>query len=145
MGIAHLTFVLLLYLLFYQIVGSHRISGVAVFIYASNPLFQSFDSMFVYQTLALAFFGLAVLSTMHLAAQKRTGDRGGWLTIALLAVFATVVTHNVTSYVLVAAMEIITLGSLVARSRLSAAWASLFAGWRRRLSPAGLCSLRRGR
>ncbi len=126
-GIAHLTFVLLLYLLFYQIVGSHRISGVAVFIYASNPLFQSFDSMFVYQTLALAFFGLAVLSTMHLAAQKPTSDRGGWLTIALLAVFATVVTHNVTSYVLVAAMEIITLGSLVARSRLSAAWASLFA------------------
>ena len=45
----------------------------------------------------------------------------------MLAAFATVVTHNVTSYVLVAALEVITLGSLLARSRLSAAWASVLA------------------
>ena len=126
-GIAHLLFVLLLYLLFQLISHSHRIAGVAVLFYASNPLFQSFDSMFVYQTLALAFLGLAVLATKHLASQKTTSDRGGWLTIAVLTAFATVVTHNVTSYVLVAALEVITLGSLLARSRLSAAWASLLA------------------
>ena len=126
-GLAHLLFVLVLFLLFHRISRSYRISGVAVLFYASNPLFQSFDSMFVYQTLALAFFGLTVLAAQHLAAQKTTGDRGGWLTIALLAAFATVVTHNVTSYVLVAALEVITLGSLLARSRLSAAWASVFA------------------
>jgi hypothetical protein len=126
-GIAHLTYVLLLYLIFQQIASSHRVSGVAVLIYASNPLFQSFDSMFVYQTLALTFLGLAVLAAKHLAAWKTARDRGGWLAIALLATFATVVTHNVTSYVLVAALEVITLGSLLARSRLSAAWASLLA------------------
>jgi hypothetical protein len=126
-GLAHLTFVLVLFLLFQRISGSHRIAGVAVLIYASNPLFQSFDSMFVYQTLALAFFGLTVLAAHHLASQKTVSDRGGWLTIAVLAAFATVVTHNVTSYVLVAALEVITVGSLLARSRLSAAWASVFA------------------
>ncbi len=126
-GIAHLLFVLVLYLLFQLISHSHRIAGVAILLYASNPLFQSFDSMFVYQTLALAFLGLTVLAAKHLASQKTTSDRGGWLTIAVLAAFATVVTHNVTSYVLVAALEVITLGSLLARSRLSAAWASLLA------------------
>ena len=126
-GLAHLLFVLLLYLLFHRISRSHRISGVAVLLYASNPLFQSFDSMFVYQTLALAFFGLTMLAAQHLSAQKTASDRGGWLTIAVLAAFATVVTHNVTSYVLVAALEVITLGSLLARSRLSAAWASVLA------------------
>ena len=126
-GVAHLLFVLLLYLLFQLISHSHRIAGVAVLLYASNPLFQSFDSMFVYQTLALAFLGLTVLAAKHLASGDTTSDRGGWLTIAVLAAFGTVVTHNVTSYILVAVLEVITLGSLVTRSRLSAAWASLLA------------------
>src|SRR5208282_3161168 len=126
-GLAHLVYVLTLFLVFQLISDSHRIAGVAVLFYASNPLFQSFDLMFVYQTLALAFLGLTVLAAKHLASQKRTSDRGGWLTIAVLAAAATVVTHNVTSYFLVAVLEIITLGSLVARSRSSAAWASLLA------------------
>lgn len=126
-GVAHLLFVLLLYLLFQLISHSHRIAGVAVLLYASNPLFQSFDSMFVYQTLALAFLGLTVLAAKHLASRDTTSDRGGWLAIAVLAAFGTVVTHNVTSYILVAVLEVITVGSLVTRSRLSAAWASLLA------------------
>jgi hypothetical protein len=126
-GVAHLLFVLVLYALFQRISRSHRVAGVAILLYAGNPLFQSFDSMFVYQTLALAFFGLTVLAAQHLSEQRRVTDRGGWITIAVLAAFATAVTHNVTSYVLVAALEIITLGSLLARSRLSAAWASVLA------------------
>jgi len=126
-GVAHLLFVLLLYLLFQLISHSHRIAGVAVLLYATNPLFQSFDSMFVYQTLALAFLGLTLLAAKHLAAQETTSDRGGWFAIAVLAAFGTVVTHNVTSYILVAVLEVITLASLATRSRLSAAWASLLA------------------
>ena len=126
-GVAHLLFVLVLYLLFQRISRSHRIAGVAVLFYVSNPLFQSFDSMFVYQTLALAFFGLTVLAAQYLSAQRTVSDRGGWITIAVLAAFATAVTHNVTSYVLVTALVVITLGSLLAQSRLSAAWASVLA------------------
>jgi hypothetical protein len=126
-GVAHLLFVLVLYLLFHRISHSHRIAGVAVLLYVSNPLFQSFDSMFVYQTLALAFFGLTLLATQYLSAGKTVSDRGGWLTIAVLAAFATAVTHNVTSYVLVTALVVITLGSLFAQSRPSAAWASVLA------------------
>ena len=126
-GVAHLLFVLVLYLLFHRISHSHRIAGVAVLLYVSNPLFQSFDSMFVYQTLALAFFGLTLLATQYLSAQKTVSDRGGWLAIAVLAAFATAVTHNVTSYVLVTALVVITVGSLFAQSRPSAAWASVLA------------------
>jgi hypothetical protein len=103
-GTAHLLFVLVLFLLFLQISLSHRIAGVAVLLYASNPLFQSFDSMFVYQTLALAFLGLAVLAAAHLSSQQPNSDRAGWLTIAVLTACATVVTHNVTSYLLVATL-----------------------------------------
>ena len=126
-GSAHLLFVCVLFVLFRYISGSHRIAGVALLLYSSESLFQSFDSMFVYQTLALPFLGLTVLAVYRLAAPPQAGRRGGWFTLAVLSAFATVVTHHVTSYLLVATLEVITLGALLARDRRLAAWASILA------------------
>jgi hypothetical protein len=126
-GLAHLLFAGVLFVLFRQVSGSHRIAGVAVLLYASESLFQSFDSMFVYQTLALPFFGLALLAVCRLAAPQAAGRRAGWFTVAALSVFAVVVTHHVTSYLLVATLEVITLGAMLARDRALAAWASIVA------------------
>ncbi len=72
-GAAHLLFVGVLFLLFRYVSGSHRIAGVALLLYASESLFQSFDSMFVYQTLALPFLGLTVLAVYRLAAPQAAG------------------------------------------------------------------------
>ncbi len=126
-GVAHLLLVCVLFVLFRHVSGSHRIAGIAVLVYASNSLFQSFDSMFVYQTLAVPFLGLTVLAVWRLASPRTAGNRAGWFTIAVLSAFATVVTHHVTSYMLVATLEVITLGSLLAGDRASAAWASILA------------------
>ena len=126
-GTAHLLFVCVLFVLFRHLSGSHRVAGVAVLLYASESLFQSFDSMFVYQTLALPFLGLTVLAVWRLATPQSACSRAGWFTIALLSALATVVTHHVTSFVLVATLEVITLGALVARDRALAAWASILA------------------
>jgi hypothetical protein len=126
-GTAHLLFVCVLFVLFRQVSGSHRIAGVAVLLYAAESLFQSFDSMFVYQTLALPFLGLAVLAVGRLAAPRAAGSRLGWFTVAALSAFATVATHHVTSCLLVATLEIITLGALLTRDRALAAWASILA------------------
>jgi hypothetical protein len=136
-GVAHLLFVCVLYVIFRHISGSHRIAGIAMLLYASSSLFQSFDSMFVYQALAVPFLGLTVLAVWRLSSPQTVGSRVGWITIAALSALATVVTHHVTSYLLVATLEVITLGSLLARDRASAAWASIlvllsaaaFAGW----------------
>ena len=126
-GTAHLLFVCVLFVLFRHLSGSHRVAGVAVLLYASESLFQSFDSMFVYQTLALPFLGLTVLALWRLATPQSAFSRAGWFTFALLSALATVVTHHVTSFVLVATLEVITLGALVARDRALAAWASILA------------------
>jgi hypothetical protein len=126
-GAAHLLFVCVLFVLFRHVSGSHRIAGVALLLYASESLFQSFDSMFVYQTLALPFFGLTLLAVYRLAAPQAAGSRAGWFTVAALSAFATVATHHVTSYLLVATLEVITLGALLARDRTLAAWASVLA------------------
>ena len=75
-----------LYLLFREVSGSHRVGGVAVLYYASNPLFTSFDSMFVYQTLALAFLGLTLLTAWRLASPETDGQRAGWLVLGGLTI-----------------------------------------------------------
>ena len=66
-GAAHLLFVCVLFVLFRYVSGSHRVAGVALLLYSSESLFSSFDSMFVYQTLALPFLGLTVLAVYRLA------------------------------------------------------------------------------
>lgn len=127
-GAAHLLFVCVLFVLFRYVSGSHRIAGVALLLYASESLFQSFDSMFVYQTLALPFLGLTVLAVHRLAAAgPEAGRRAGWFAVAVLSAFATVATHHVTSLLLVATLEVVTLGALLARDRKLASWASMMA------------------
>lgn len=126
-GIAHLLFVCVLYILFREISGSYRLAGVAVLCYASNPHFASFDSMFIYQTLALSFLGLTLLAAWRLPSSLTASERAGWLILAVLSIVATVVTHHVTSYVLVATLVVIAQAALITRSWRTAAWASALA------------------
>ena len=107
-------------------------------LYASESLFQSFDSMFVYQTLAMPFLGLTLLGLYRLAEAASARQPGGLVHHAAMSALATVVTHHVTSYLLVATLEVITLGALLTRDRALMAWASIMApGVGRRHSPPG--------
>jgi hypothetical protein len=126
-GTAHLLFVCVLYLLFREISSSYRLAGVAVLCYASNSHFASFDSMFIYQTLALPFFALTLLAAWRLASSRTAGQRASWLTLAILTIVATVVTHHVTSYVLAATLVVIALVALITRRWQTAAWAAVLA------------------
>jgi hypothetical protein len=126
-GVAHLLFICVLYMLFREISGSYRVAGVAVFCYASNSHFASFDSMFIYQTLALPFLALTLLAARRLASPLPVGERVGWLIFAVLSIVVTVVTHHVTSYVLVATLVIIALTALITRSWRTATWAAVLA------------------
>jgi len=126
-GIAHLLFIYVLFLLFREISGSHRVAGVAVLLYASNLHFASFDSMFIYQTLALPFLGLTLLAAWRLASKPPAEPRVGWLILAVLAIIVTVATHHVTSYVLVAALVLITVAALLTANWRMAAWTAVLA------------------
>ena len=126
-GAAHLLFVCLIYLLFRHISGSAQLAGVAVLLYAGNSHFQSFDSMFAYQTLALTFLGLTLLAVWRLTAPAPPRMQAGWLTIAVVGIFATVVTHHVASYMLVATPVLITRVSRRVGNQRSAAWLAAMA------------------
>ena len=126
-GVAHLLFVIVLYILFREIGGSYRIAGIAVLCYSTNALFESFDSMFTYQTLALPFLGLTLLAAWRLASRRAGQSRASWLILAILTIATTVVTHHITSYVLVGTLFLITLALVLAGNRQAAIWTAILA------------------
>jgi len=136
-GVAHVLFVGVLYILFRHISRNSWVAGAAILIYSANPDLPSFDSMFVYQTLAVAFFGLTLLAAGRVTARQPALDRAGWLILGLLSIAATVVTHHATSVMLVASLALVAVASLLVRDRRSAAWLGAFtlvsaaatAGW----------------
>lgn len=109
-GVAHLVFAAALFLVFRRAGGSAWLAVAAATIYATSPHYQVFDAIFGYQTLALAFFGLALVAVGRLAG--RAGDLRWWLVIAAL-LLATVATHHVTSYVLGATLLLLAVVTAV--------------------------------
>jgi hypothetical protein len=126
-GLAHLLFILFLYTAFCVAIRSHRIAGIAVLIYYATPSLTSFNSMFVYETLALAFFGFCMLAALRSAIEKSPSDRRRWFVVAVLCILATVITHHVTSYMLVAFLFLVAIASRLTGSRNTAARFGLLA------------------
>jgi hypothetical protein len=120
-GAAHLLYILFLYLAFCVAIRSHRIAGIAILLYYSAPSLTSFNSMFIYETLALAFFGMCIVAGLRSAIEKSPSDRRRWFIVAVLCIFATVITHHVTSYMLTAFLILVAIASRVTGSRNTAA------------------------
>jgi hypothetical protein len=119
-GIAHLLFICFLYLAFVVAIRSHRIAGIAVLLYTATPSLTSFDSMFIYETLALAFLAMCIVAGLRSSIDKTPSERRRWFIIAVLAVFATVLTHHVTSYMLTAFLILVAVASRLTGSRNTA-------------------------
>ena len=120
-GTAHLMYVCAIYWAFRGFSRSDRLAGIAVLIYFGTPALTSFNSMFVYETLGLQFFGLVILAALRAAIEKSRAASNKWLAIAILGIFSTVVTHHVTSYVLTAVLALVTFSSMIAGSRRTTA------------------------
>ena len=120
-GVAHLLFICMLYVICCSFTRSYRVAGIAVLIYSSTPSLESFNSMFVYETLGLAFLSFGVLAAWRAATARSRNEQACWFVLAVLAIAATVVTHHVTSYVLVATLFLVAVTSVLIRSRHTAA------------------------
>src|SRR5690348_2855172 len=120
-GIAHMLYVLFLYLAFVVAIRSHRIAGIAVLLYFAAPSLTSFNSMFIYETLALAFLAMCIVAGLRSAIERSPQVRRRWFIVAVLSIFATVITHHVTSYMLTAFLILVAIASRVTGSRNTAA------------------------
>ena len=114
-GTAHLLLAALLYALFYTISGSTRVAGIACLIYAMSPHFAFFDSMFIYQSVALPFLVLAMFAVLHLtrpSGSRETRVRAGWWVALVLSLLTVTITHHITSYMLTALLALLTAVSI---------------------------------
>jgi hypothetical protein len=127
-GIAHFLYVLFLYLTFVVAIRSHRIAGIAVLIYFSTPSFTSFNSMFIYETLGLAFMVMCIVAGLRASIEKSPAVRRRYFIVAVLSIFATVITHHVTSYMLTALLLLVAVASRLTGSRNTAMRFGLLGG-----------------
>jgi hypothetical protein len=108
-GIAHLTFVGLLFAVVLRASDSPAVAGVACAVYATALHYLFFNSMYLYQTAALPFFMLTVW------AVRRWRVEGGatFVVPAVAAMALTTVTHHVTALALVATLLVFAVAELV--------------------------------
>lgn len=99
-GMARLLLVLALFLFCEEISGSPKLAGIAVLLYMVNPTFLYFDSQYAYESLAIP---LAVFVLYIAVRRTKTSNQVFfWYSlIAVVGIIAVVVTHHVTSYLLV--------------------------------------------
>lgn len=119
-GVAHLLYIMFLYLAFVAAIRSHRIAGIAILLYNSAPSLTTFNSMFIYETLGLAFLAMCIVAALRSAIEKSPTVRRRWFTVAVLCIFATVITHHVTSYMLTAFLFLVAIASRFTGSRNTA-------------------------
>ncbi len=111
-AVARLLTVISLFLLLERIATPSRFAAPATLLYMACPAFLYFDSMFSYESVALAL-SLACLFVLR-AAQLEDGRRRDRLnTVGALLLLAVVVTHHVTSFILVATLLAWTLVELI--------------------------------
>ena len=109
--VARLLTVTSLFLLFERIATPSRFAALATLLYMACPSFLHFDSMFAYESLALAL-ALACLFVLR-ASQLEGGEQRYRLNaVGALLLLAVVVTHHVTSFILIATLVAWTLAEL---------------------------------
>jgi hypothetical protein len=110
-GLAHLVFVAALFALVRSVGGSPAFAGVACVIYATALHYLFFDSMYIYQTIALPFLILAVWASRT----WRWGERRTlpYAVIGVISIVVVTVSHHVTSFVMVGTLGLLALFELL--------------------------------
>jgi hypothetical protein len=99
--LCRLLFVQVLYKSALTVSQSHRVGALTVIFYAMSPQFYFFNSQYAYQTMALTL-GLGGLLLLRRAQLDEGSNSRSFTTMAVLALVATVITHHITSWFVLA-------------------------------------------
>ena len=81
--------------------SSHRVASLVLILYAASPQFFFFNSQFAYQSMALPL-GLGGIFLLRRAQLVEGSKSRRFVALAILALVATVVTHHMTSWFVLA-------------------------------------------
>jgi hypothetical protein len=132
LGAARLVVMLGLFLVFERLSGSSRVAGIGALVYAANPNFLFFSVQFSYQSLALPLAVLALYALASRADESDPNRRLEWAVVCLVAIPAVVMTHHLTTYVLLVLFILVSLAAILGLGRRrETAWglAAFTAGW----------------
>jgi hypothetical protein len=121
-GIAHILTAIGLYLLVVEIHDRPRLAALAVVIYSTEPHYQFFDSYFTYETIAMPFLIVTLLFFVKMIKATDVRIRTTWTVSTIFMAFVTVVSHHVTSYVLVIFVGILTVVEVIRRRQMTPAY-----------------------
>lgn len=97
--VARMVLVFALYLLYERVSGSPRMASLGLALYCTNPPYVFWSSQFAYESLALPLSILVVLALIQ-RSEKHAASFGLSLTL-VLGLFVIVMTHHMTTYMLV--------------------------------------------
>ena len=101
--------VLAVFLVVERACGSARAGGVGALVYMANPAFYAFDSMYAYETMALAL-GAATVYLLFVSIDRARPDTGRLFVLALCTIAAVVVTHHLTGWLTVGFVVVWAIG-----------------------------------
>jgi hypothetical protein len=135
-GVARVSLVAAMFLLFSRLSGSPRTAGLGVAIYTGNFNFLFWGAQFSYESLALPLLVVVMMALAEHEASLRRWARD-WAAPVVLGTVAIVITHHLTSYALVALLAALALADwLIRRSwdwrnpwRFAVLAALLAVGW----------------
>src|SRR5205085_11391276 len=98
---------------------STHIAGLAAFIYSLNPSFMFFDSEYAYESLAIVLFiwVIAALLAVQDAGGERRHQQAAWFATGLILAGACIITHHLSTYMLVVALLSIAVVTTVRQVR----------------------------
>ena len=100
LGAGRIVLLLSFYLIFKELSRSGRLAGIATLVYMTNPNFVFFDADFSYESLALPLAGLLLFVIVRRQQLDRFEAGAKGLTVAaVITGSAVVMTHHITSYV----------------------------------------------
>jgi hypothetical protein len=99
-GLARLTFVIALFILFTRISGSARVAGLGVALYAGSSNFLYWGAQYSYESLSLPLLVVVLAAFAEREAAPPDWARS-WAVPVVLGTAAIVITHHLTSYALV--------------------------------------------
>lgn len=125
-GAGRLTLMSAMFFLFWRISGSDRIAGLGAALFAGSFNFLFWSVQYSYESLALPLLLVILLAVTEMDLAGRAA-RGAWSLLAAIAISAVVVTHHVTSYLVVGALASISLVARVIHHRPNPWRLALFA------------------
>lgn len=115
-GLAHLTMVLSVFLVFEKLTSSFRAAGLGVAVYMGSSTFVFFDTQFAYESLGLPLGAFVIFLLLNRSVSSPR-ERFLWSVLAALTMLATVVVHHVSAYMLSAFLVLWTMTTAYANRR----------------------------